>query len=79
MSYLVVSHKEERSDQVGEPGTQCSTENTIEFEADAIKALSIMNRVGSSRLMMVEGDRQVGGIALKDMRESLPLKVELEK
>jgi hypothetical protein len=64
---------------VGKPGTQCSTENTIEFEAHAIKAFSIMNRLGSSRLMMGEGDRQVGGIALKDMRESLSLKVELEK
>jgi signal-transduction protein with cAMP-binding, CBS, and nucleotidyltransferase domain len=58
--------------------SQCSPENTIEPQADAMKAISIMNRTGNSRLMVVEGGHLVGIIALKDLLELLSLKVELE-
>jgi Zn-dependent protease/CBS domain-containing protein len=57
---------------------ECSEDNTIEPEADAVKALSIMRRNNASRLMVVENDRLVGIIALKDMLEFLSLKVELD-
>jgi Zn-dependent protease len=64
---------------VGELTDRCSPENTIAPEADALEALSLMNRTRSSRLMVVEGDRLVGVIALKDMLKFLSLKVELEE
>jgi Zn-dependent protease/CBS domain-containing protein len=63
---------------VGEIATQCSPENTIEPQVDAMHALSTMNRAGYSRLMVVEDGRLVGIIALKDMLEFLSLKVEFE-
>jgi len=63
---------------VREFASQCSPENTIEPEADAIKALSLMARTGSGRLIVVEGNRMVGVITLKDMLKFLSLKLELE-
>ena len=64
---------------VGEIAAQCSPENTIEPQADAMKALSLMNRTGNSRLMVVENKRLVGIITLKDLLKLLSLKVELEQ
>lgn len=64
---------------VGEISFQCSSENTIDPRADAVDALSAMHRTGSSRLMVVEGNRLVGVIALKDMLEWLSLKMDLEQ
>ncbi|MFH1673694.1 MAG: CBS domain-containing protein [Pseudomonadota bacterium] len=52
--------------------------NTIDPEADALKALSIMSRPGNSRLMVVEDDRLVGIVSLKDMLALLSLKMDLE-
>jgi CBS domain-containing protein len=37
-----------------------------------------MNRTGSSRLMVTDGNRLVGIISLKDLLKFLELKVELE-
>jgi len=59
--------------------TQCSTENTIKPQADAMEAISKMSRTGLSRLIVVEGDHAVGMITLKDMLKFLSLKVELEE
>jgi len=56
----------------------CTEENTVGPDEDAMKALAIMNKAKSSRLMVVEGDRLLGVIALKDMLEFLALKVDLE-
>jgi Zn-dependent protease len=64
---------------VRELATQCSAENTIGPQADAMEALSKMNRTGSSRLIVVEGDHAVGMITLKDMLKFLSLKVELDE
>jgi signal-transduction protein with cAMP-binding, CBS, and nucleotidyltransferase domain len=63
---------------VGEIAEACSTENTIDLNKDATEALAAMNRNGTSRLMVAEGERLAGIIALKDMLEFLSLKVELE-
>jgi len=63
---------------VGEIAVRCSAENTIEPDADAVKALSAMRRSNASRLMVVKDDQLVGIIALKDMLEFLSLKVELD-
>ncbi len=57
--------------------TQCSPENTIEPDADAMKALSLMARTGVGRLIVIEGNRMVGVITLKDMLKFLSLKLEL--
>jgi Zn-dependent protease len=63
---------------VREIATRCSPENTIGPQADAMEALSTMARTGASRLIVVEGDRVVGVVSLKDMLKFLSLKVELE-
>lgn len=56
----------------------CSKDNTIPPDADAIKALSLMSRTGSSRLLVKEGDRLAGVVSLKDMLKFLSLRVELD-
>jgi Zn-dependent protease/predicted transcriptional regulator len=64
--------------KVGELATQCSPENTIDPDTDAVKALSAMSETGKSRLLVTEGSRLVGVVALKDMLRFLALKVDLE-
>ncbi len=59
--------------------TECSIENTIKPQADAMEALSKMSRTGLSRLIVVEGDHAVGMITLKDMLKFLSLKVDLNE
>jgi signal-transduction protein with cAMP-binding, CBS, and nucleotidyltransferase domain len=58
--------------------TPSPSENTVDLKADAIETLSLMNRTGSSRLMVTEGNRLAGIISLKDMLKFLELRVELE-
>lgn len=70
--------KEERhKHDVRSLAKRCTTENTIDPDEDAMRALAVMNRTKSSRLMVVKGDRLLGVIALKDMLEFLSLKVDL--
>lgn len=63
---------------VGEIASKCSTENTIGPDADALSAISTMSRTGRSRLLVVEGDRLVGIVSLKDMLKLLSIKLDLE-
>ncbi len=71
--------KDERQNRdVGQLARSCSKENTIGPDEDAMIALSLMNSTKASRLMVVEGDRLLGVISLKDMLEFLSLKVDLE-
>jgi Zn-dependent protease len=56
----------------------CSEENTISPDADAMKALSLMNSTGNSRLMVIEGNKLLGVISLKDMLKFMTLKLDLE-
>jgi Zn-dependent protease len=56
----------------------CSSENTISPDADAVKALSLMNRSKNSRLLVREGSKLVGVLSLKDMLDFLALKIDLE-
>ena len=63
---------------VGDLSSSCSSENTIGPDEDATKALSAMNRSSHSRLLVVEGDRLVGILALKDLLHFLSVKVDLE-
>ena len=63
---------------VGSLARQCSLDNTIAPTADAMEALSRMSRTRNSRLMVVDGERLVGMIALKDLLSFLSLKLKLE-
>ena len=58
--------------------TPCSADNTIGSRVDALTALTKMNQTGLSRLMVIDDNRLVGVIALKDLLAFLALKVELE-
>jgi len=51
---------------------------SIAPDADALNALSKMQRSGLSRLLVVEGEQLVGIVSLKDLLRFLHLKLELE-
>jgi CBS domain-containing protein len=55
----------------------CSAENTIGPGTDATTALSLMGKTGQSRLMVTDGGRLVGLIALKDLLRFLTVKMDL--
>ena len=74
-----ISRSEWNQRTVGEVVKPCSCDNTISSDADAMKALSNMNRTGTSRLLVVDGDRLAGIIALKDLLGFLSLKLDLEE
>ncbi len=65
--------------QVQDVLVPCSLDTTITANTDAMKALSLMNRTGRSRLMVVDGDRLIGVLTLKDMLKFLDLKIDLEE
>ena len=73
-----VPHEEWDAHLVEEIVEPCSEENTISPEIGAIEALKRMNRDGRSRLMVVENERLVGIISLKDLGALISLKLELE-
>jgi Zn-dependent protease/predicted transcriptional regulator len=56
-----------------------SQDNTVGPEDDALKALAKMNRADLSRLLVVDQNRLVGIITLKDLLSFLSLRVELEE
>ncbi len=64
--------------RVADIASECSPANTIAPDADATKALMVMNQAGLSRLLVVEDSRLKGVITLKDMLRFLATKVELE-
>ena len=63
---------------VAEFANSCDVENSIPPDTDALKALEIMNRTSTSRLLVTEGDKLVGILSLKDLLQFFSLKVELE-
>jgi Zn-dependent protease/CBS domain-containing protein len=56
----------------------CSVDNTVAPGTDAMEALSKMSRTRNSRLMVVDSQRLVGVITLKDLLSFLSLKMDLE-
>jgi len=56
-----------------------SNENTIDVNADAMRAMSRMNSNELSRLLVVDGDQLVGIIALKDMLRFLSMRIEMDE
>jgi len=63
---------------VSEVMTPDLPEVSIAAEADAMEALGKMQRTGASRLLVIDGDRLVGIVSLKDLLGFLNLKLELE-
>lgn len=65
---------------VKELAKPCSTDNTISMDEDAIKALTVMNKTGSSRLMVVDhGGKLIGMVAMRDLMRFLALKLDLDE
>ena len=64
---------------MGALAERCGPENVVAPTADAMEALSRMSRTGASRLMVVEGDRLLGILTLKDLLRFFSLKMELEE
>jgi Zn-dependent protease/predicted transcriptional regulator len=64
--------------RVGEIASPCSTENSVEADADALDALKTMSRNQASRLLVRDHDRVVGVVTLKDLMGFISLKMELE-
>lgn len=67
-----------KTTKVGDVASSCSTENLIGPETDAVKALAIIHRTGISRLMVVENNKLVGILALKDIMKFLSIKLDLD-
>jgi len=74
-----VPREEWETRTVGELCYKCTVENTVSQDADAMKVLSIMNRTGISRLMVVKDSKLIGIITLKDLLKFISLRVELEE
>jgi signal-transduction protein with cAMP-binding, CBS, and nucleotidyltransferase domain len=64
---------------VGALAARCTPETTVGADTDAMEALSRMSRTGASRLMVVDGDRLLGILTLKDLLRFFALKMELEE
>lgn len=70
---------DERSRRTVSEITQpCSPDNTIDPDTDAMEAMSLMSKTGSSRLMVVRDNHLEGILTLKDLLKFLALKIDLE-
>lgn len=57
-----------------------STDNTISIDENAIKALSVMNKTGNSRLLVVDhGGKLLGEVAMNELIRFLSVKLNLEE
>ena len=73
-----IPREEWGSHTVKEIAATCAEGNTIEPGADATLALEKMNRVGSSRLLVVDHGKLVGILALRDLLKFLAIKLDFE-
>ncbi len=56
----------------------CGPDNSVSPDTDAMDVLSLLQRTGTSRLMVLDGGRLVGVVSLKDLLKFLSLKLDLE-
>jgi len=77
-SIRALPHERWHDSTVGSITTPCSADNTITPDDDAMKALATMSRSGVSRLMVLDGDRLVGVLSLKDLLGLMSAKMDLE-
>jgi CBS domain-containing protein len=73
-----VPREEWPAHRVAEIAKPCSPENTITPDTDAAEALKLMNRSGNTKLMVVDGQRLIAVVALRDLLNYLARKMELE-
>ncbi len=64
---------------VGRIAESCTADNTIRPDADAAQALERMQRAGSGRLLVADGDRLVGVLTLKDLLHRLAIRGALDR
>ncbi|MFG0335568.1 MAG: site-2 protease family protein [Maioricimonas sp. JB049] len=64
---------------VAEITTHCAPNNTIPLAGDAMDALTHMSQNLTSRVMVVDDDRLVGMLSLRDLVEFISLKAALEE
>lgn len=62
---------------VGEIASRVCAENAVAPETDTMKALALMKQSGATRLLVVDGERLVGIVTLKDLLNFFALKIEL--
>ncbi len=74
-----IGRDERAGKRVADIMAPCSPDNSIDPQADAMKALSLMHRTGASRLVVVDQGWLAGVLTLKDLTHFLSLKVELEE
>ena len=74
-----VPREQWRDVTVSELALECTPDTTVKPDDDAIRAISLMRRTGGSRLVVIEDDRLVGVVSLKDMLHFLSLKVDLDE
>ena len=67
------------SRSVGEIAEPADEKNTIGPDEEAVEALTRMTRSGVTRLMVVEGEKLVGVLTLRDLLDFLSLKMQLER
>jgi len=63
---------------VGEITEACSEESCVPPQTDAMQAITLMNRTGRGRLLVVEHGALLGIVSLKDLMAFLDLKLDLE-
>jgi Zn-dependent protease/predicted transcriptional regulator len=63
---------------VGQTAPACSSDNAVAADTDAMEALRLMSLRNRSRLLVVEGNKLVGIISLKDLLQFIALKLDLE-
>ncbi len=63
---------------VREVMSPCSPENMIQAGDDAVRAISVMQQSGNSRLLVMDKGQLAGVIALKDILRLLSVKLDLE-
>ena len=75
-----LSREEREHKRVRDLLTPCSPANTVSPDTSAAQLTADMSRPdANSRYMVVENDRLVGMISLKDLREFIALKLELDQ
>lgn len=57
----------------------CPPENSVSADMDAVEALARMHRAKASQLLVMEGERLVGILTLRDLLRFLAMKIELEE
>jgi Zn-dependent protease/predicted transcriptional regulator len=73
-----IPREEWRQHSVQELMHPCSAENTITPETNAISALSKMSQSGRSRLLVVDHEKLLAIVALRDLLDFLSLKMDVE-